>query len=115
MFEAGTIVTVPYPFTDQRLAKRRPVLALTSPDSHGDFIGCPMTSRDRWINARPVLPTDLIEGALPLMSWVRSDRVVTLNADLVVARIARTAEGFRRAVANDLCRFIENASDPTPP
>ena len=54
MFEAGSIVTVPYPFSDQSRAKRRPVLALTGPDPWGDFIGCPMTSRDSWLNARPI-------------------------------------------------------------
>jgi len=91
MFEAGSIVLVPYPFTDQSQAKRRPVLALTGPDDRGDFIGCPMTSRDRWINSRPVLPAELIEGALPLASWVRTDRVITLNMDLVVSRIGRAA------------------------
>ena len=47
MFEAGELVVVPFPFTDLSSAKRRPVLALTAPDTQGDFIGCPVTSRDR--------------------------------------------------------------------
>jgi hypothetical protein len=43
MFEAGDLLMVPFPFTDQTHAKRRPVLALTAPDNYGDFIACPIT------------------------------------------------------------------------
>jgi len=108
MFETGDLLMVPFPFTDQTHAKRRPVLALTAPDIYGDFIACPITSRDRWINSRPLLPGDLATGPLPRPSWVRSDRVVTLNIGLVVNCIGRTTEEFRQAVASDLCRFIQD-------
>jgi hypothetical protein len=59
MFEAGDLLMVPFPFSDQTHSKRPPVLALTAPDTQGDFIGCPVTSRDRWIHSRPLLPTDM--------------------------------------------------------
>ena len=55
MFEAGDLVLVPFPFTDLSSAKRRPVLALTAPDTQGDFIGCPVTSRNHWAAARPTV------------------------------------------------------------
>jgi mRNA interferase MazF len=106
MFEAGDLLMVPFPFTDQSSAKRRPVLALTAPDAQGDFIGCPITSRGHWTHSRPLLPADLTEGSLPLQSWVRTDRVVTLHIGLVLSTIGRTSKEFRHAVASDVCRFI---------
>jgi hypothetical protein len=45
MFERGALLLVPFPFTDLSAAKRRPVLALTAPDSYGDFIALRVTSR----------------------------------------------------------------------
>jgi hypothetical protein len=42
MFERGDLLLVPYPFSDLSATKRRPVLALTGPDSYGDFIALPV-------------------------------------------------------------------------
>ena len=106
MFEPGELVLVPYPFSDLTSTKRRPVLALTAPDALGDFIGCPVTSRHGRSQARALLPADLVEGALPLASWVRTDRVVTLHAELVVKRFGRVSDSVRAEVANEVCRFI---------
>ncbi len=63
---------VPFPFSDLSSTKRRPVLALTEPDPQGDFIACPITSRGGWAQSRRLLQEDLVEGALPLVSWVRT-------------------------------------------
>jgi mRNA interferase MazF len=106
VFEPGELVMVPFPFSDLSSAKRRPVLALTAPDSLGDFIACPITSRGRRSHARRLLPDDLVQGALPLASWVRTDKVVTLHVGLVVKRFGRASEAIRAAVASEVCRFI---------
>lgn len=82
MFEPGELVLVPFPFSDLSSAKRRPVLALTAPDSMGDVIACPITSRAGRSHARRLLPGELVEGGLPLTNWVRTDRVVTLHVGL---------------------------------
>jgi mRNA interferase MazF len=75
MFEAGDLVLLPFPFSDLTSTKRRPVLMLTAPDAQGDFVACPVTSRAGWLYARLLSLDDLAEGALPLVSWVRTDKV----------------------------------------
>jgi mRNA interferase MazF len=97
---------VPFPFSDLSSAKRRPVLALTAPDSMGDFIARPITSRGGRSHARRLLPDDLVEGGLPLTSWVRTDRVVTLHVNLIVKRFGCVSDTVRTAVAGEACRFM---------
>ena len=110
MFEAGELIIVPFPFSDLSSSKRRPVLSLTAPNSLGDFVACPVTSRQSRSNTIQLLPANLAEGVLPLASWVRTDRIVTLHVRLVVKRIGRVSNAFRTAVAADVCRFIR--ADP---
>ena len=56
MSERGDLVQVPYPFSDLSSAKRRPVLALTKPDSYGDFIALPVTTRPQREHGLPLRP-----------------------------------------------------------
>jgi mRNA interferase MazF len=85
MFERGDLLLVPYPFTDLSAAKRRPVLALT--DAYGDFIALPVTSRPQKEHGIALTSGGLVRGKLPAPSWIRIDRIVTLNVSLVVKTI----------------------------
>ncbi len=110
MFEAGDLVLLPFPFSDLTSTKRRTVLMLTAPDSQGDFIACPITSRAGWQHARKLRPNDLSDGALPLVSWVRTDKVVTLHLGLIVRRFSRVTADVRAATAGDVCRGLDAPS-----
>jgi mRNA interferase MazF len=80
MPERGDLLLVPFPFSDLSAAKRRPVLALTSADRYGDFIALPVTSRPQAEYGVPLTANDMERGTLPAASWIRTDRVVTLNS-----------------------------------
>lgn len=64
MFERGALLLVPFPFSDLSAAKRRPVVALTGPDAHGDFIALPVTSRPQPEHGLALAPADLVSGSL---------------------------------------------------
>jgi hypothetical protein len=53
-----------------------------------------------------LLPENIVEGALPLISWVRTDRVVKLHVGLVVKWFGRVSEAVRVAIASAVRRFI---------
>ena len=63
MFERGDLLLVPFPFTDLSAVKRRPVLAVTTADSYGDFIAIPVTSRPQAEHGLPLGVTDLLTEA----------------------------------------------------
>ena len=109
MFERGDLLLVPFPFTDLSAAKRRPVLALTAPDSYGDFIALPVTSRPQSTHGVSLAATDLVKGSLPMASWIRTDRIVTLNADLVVKSIGRVRDKAVAAAVEQFCMYLAAA------
>jgi mRNA interferase MazF len=110
MFERGDLLLVPFPFTDLSANKRRPVLALTGPDSYGDFIAMPVTSRPQSKEHGLALRSgDIVRGSLAATSWIRTDRIVTLSGRLVLKSLARLAEPVVVAAAQRLCARIVQA------
>jgi mRNA interferase MazF len=80
VFERGDLVLISFPFSDLSAAKKRSGLMLTRPDAYGDFIALAVTSRPQTDHRIAVDPADFVQGSLPLANWIRTDRVVTLNA-----------------------------------
>ncbi len=105
---------VPFPFSDLSSTRRRRVLALTAPVSLGDFIACPIASRAGRGHAQRLQADELVDGALPLTSWVRTNKVVTLHVGLVVKRFGRVSDRMRAAVASEVCGFIGAGETASP-
>ena len=105
MFDRGDLVLIPYPFTDLSTQKKRPVLVLTKPDKHGDFTALPVTSRGHHSQSIQLMGK-LDEGQLPKQSWVRTDRIVTLNQSLVIISFAICSESLVNEAIIDLCHYL---------
>ena len=112
MFEAGALVLLPFPFSDAVTTKRRPVLALTAPDEYGDFIGMAVSSRTHHVNTVALQDDSLLEGQLPKPSWIRTDRVVTLSASLVIKEFAKIKPDVHRQAISSLCEMLHQQIHP---
>ena len=73
-FKQGSLVLIPYPFSDLSAHKKRPVLVLTRPDQLGDFSALPVTSQGYHKNSISLIQY-INTGKLPKPSWVRTDRI----------------------------------------
>jgi mRNA interferase MazF len=109
----GQLVLVPFPFTDLSAEKRRPVLCLTDPDSFGDFLAVAVTSRPHHARAVALTQGDMTEGQLPVASWVRVDRLVTLNQRLAIKAFGQGSEAFVSTVITRVCEHVGLV--PAPP
>lgn len=107
MFEAGALVLLPFPFSDASTEKRRPVLVLTAPNEYGDFIGMAVSSRSHHDHVIALANDDLLDGNLPKPSWIRVDRVVTLNASLVIKTFANIKPEIHRLAVSNLCEMMQ--------
>ncbi|HZL31647.1 MAG TPA: type II toxin-antitoxin system PemK/MazF family toxin [Pseudolabrys sp.] len=106
MFKRGGLLLVPYPFSDLSAAKRRPVVAVTAPDSYGDFVALPVTSRPQAEFGIPIGPENMVQGKLPAPSWIRIDRIVTLNTGLIVKSVGQVSDGVLAEAVRRFCAYI---------
>lgn len=83
----GDIILVPFPFTDLSSHKTRPALVVSKRLNGDDIIAAAITSKTA---GRSVLITNesLEHGELPITSYVRYDKIVTLHTALVRKTVA---------------------------
>lgn len=98
---AGDIVTVPFPFIDRPIQKRRPALVLSGTqfvESHGVVVLCMITSarRSRW--GSDIMLIDWSKAGLRSESIVRW-KLFTLDEALVIERRGALSARDREAVS----------------
>lgn len=102
----GDIVLIPFPYSDLSSHKRRPVLVLTSPDRHGDFIAMAITSVAQAEPAVALKDSDLATGKLPKQSWIRIDKIFTLSEQSIAKRVAELEIAVLTDAVSRFCRVL---------
>jgi len=102
----GDLVLIPFPFSDLQSAKKRPVMVLTPPDRHADFIGLAVTSVAHPHGALPIETADLVEGTLPKACWIRFDKVFTLSESSIVKTFGTVSPQTLQRVLRGLCSVV---------
>ena len=100
------IVGIPFPYTDMSTRKRRPVLALTTPDQRGDFIGLAVTSVRTEEQALCIQEESMRSGQLPKKSWVRYDKIFTLSSALVKTKYGALQNDVFKKIIDGLCSHL---------
>lgn len=102
----GDLVLIPFPFSDLQATKKRPVLVLTSPDRHGDFICLAVTSVPQPSPNILIGSNQLLIGNLPKVSWVRVEKIFTLDHRLIIKGLGRLNNRTMRQILAVLCDQI---------
>jgi mRNA interferase MazF len=96
----GSVVLVPFPFSDLSQAKLRPAVVLASGDRN-DRVLCQVTSKpygDR--RALELCDSDFVAGGLRISSFVRPAKLFTAHQSLIVAEVGKlNREAIDRIVA----------------
>ena len=110
----GDLVGIPFPYSDLSTKKRRPVLVVTIPDRHGDFMGLAVTSVETEDSAVAIVEGDMETGNLPRRSWIRYDKLFTLSSESVLKTYGSIKDYLRQTVMEDLCRYVGCDTAKTP-
>ena len=89
-YQRGTVVLVPFPFTDLSGSKRRPALVVSPESFHDeDLILCAITSQvPQDVSEREVLleSGDMTEEQLPKRSMIKPGKLFTMHRNLIASR-----------------------------
>lgn len=93
-YKPFSVVVVPFPFTDQNVAKRRPALVLSSIEhqqqtNHATLMMITTAKKSAWWNDYPI--KSLQNAGLPRHSIIRQ-KVFTLDSRLIIKSIGCLAK-----------------------
>ncbi len=93
MYEQGEIVIVPFPFSDLRSVKKRPVLVLSKKEDNmvsDDIITCGITSNIKESKYSVLIENkNLDRGQIPMKSRIKVNKLFTLDKRIVEKSVGK--------------------------
>ena len=104
---AGSVVLVPFPFSDLSQSKRRPAVVLADAE-RGDWILCQVTSNS-YSDARAVRITDadFERGSLRLVSYARPAKLFTAHESLFVFEAGVLRAAALKKITDEVVSVIQ--------
>lgn len=102
----GDVALFAFPFADLRLAKKRPVLIVACAEFNC-YIICQITSKATSNNAISLQDSDFIHGGLKVNSYVRSDKLFTIDSSIIQAKLGTVTTAKREEVLSSLRSLFE--------
>ncbi len=109
MFEQGDIVSVAFPFTNASASKKRPALILSNHKVNrtGDYLLVQITSKLKNDGLTMNLnDADFLIKVLPLKSYIRIHKIFLLNESLIINKITRVSDEFRKQLTQRITELI---------
>ena len=109
----GSIILIPFPFSDLSQSKLRPAVVLANSGKE-DWILCQITSKFYAdLQAIKLTDDDFANGSLKLVSYARPGKLFTANSSLIASKIGELKqEKFQKiinAVVNLLINDVKNS------
>lgn len=97
--QQGDLVLVPFPYSDLSALKTRPALVLSNSSLGGeDCILCGVTSQKGRVVQVSLKNVDLLDGSLPVDSYIRADKIISLKKEIIRRVVAHISKQKQREV-----------------
>lgn len=103
----GTVVLIPFPFSDLTNSKLRPAVVLADAE-RGDFVLCQITSKS-YADRRAVELTNasFSNGALRITSYARPAKLFTANQSLIKTTVGKLTDDAFKEIINAVVKLVQ--------
>jgi mRNA interferase MazF len=110
---AGTVILIPFPFSDLSQAKLRPAVILAD-SGRGDWILCQVTSNPYGdVNAIEMKDDCFDSGSMRVISYARPGKLFTANQDLMISQVATLkSASFKTIIDSVIDILIRSLGNP---
>ena len=97
----GAVILINFPFADFKTYKKRPAIVVAH-GSMSTIIICQITSKQTAANIVKLEQRDFQRGSLPIISYIRPDKLLTIDSDSVTKVIGVVTDQKINQVKNSL-------------
>ncbi len=109
----GSVVLVPFPFSNLAESKKRPVLVLEKceavvlTDKVQGAVVCQITSQDYHSNGIKITNADFESGSLDKISYVVPSMIFTIKTELILRHLAKLKKDKHSEIVNKIIDSIK--------
>jgi mRNA interferase MazF len=108
----GSVVLVPFPFSDLSQSKLRPAVVLTDA-AKDDWILCQITSKPYSdLRAVELMNASFAQGSLHVVSYARPSKLFTANQSLVVKHVGLLKDDILKQVIEAVVELLRKSIKP---
>lgn len=105
-FAIGTVVLVLFPFSNLKGQKLRPAIVLANVE-FDNIILCQITSKSYTsTKAISLKPSDFAKGGLPIVSYVRPDKLFTADTTIISSAVGQLTLKSKDRVLKNVCALF---------
>jgi mRNA interferase MazF len=109
---AGSVVLVPFPFSNLSQSKLRPAVVLADA-GRGDWILCQITSKSYADPGAVELDGgSFSQGSLHLLSYARPGKLFTANQGLIVREVGALQDGALEQIVDAVVKLLRKGLKP---
>lgn len=106
LLNPSDVVMIPFPYSDLKASKRRPVLVLKEVDKYGDFLAVAVTTKQHHSSSLSLYSKDFEAGSLPKPSNVRLSKLYTLNTASVLFTCGKLQPDAFNRIQTAICQNL---------
>jgi len=106
-FVKGSVIVIPFPFSDLSATKKRPALVLANLQGN-DVILCQITSiPSNEIFSISLRTTDFKTGSLPVDSYIRPTRIFTADKNIILKSAGIVSNEILNETIENIIRILK--------
>lgn len=106
-YRQGDIILIPFPFTNLTGYKKRPAIIVSNSKLNGNDFICSLITSNSPKDGLILKRGDFLEGNLPFRSWIKPERIFTIDKRIILKKLATVNSKFYLKLQDKIFEFIK--------
>ena len=106
MYKQRDIILIPFPFYDLTGTKKRPAIIISNSKLKGNDFICSLITSNPKNKGMLINKKDFLRGKLPFKSWIKPQRIFTIDKRMVIKKLATINNEFYSKIEKEIFGVI---------